>query len=72
MHAKNPDTGACTESPATPTVWGKDDDELTIASGQYEGTYQITVLTASELRIKKVAVDGDITTTTTRVFEKAN
>jgi len=72
LHAKNPDTGACVESPATPTVWAKDDSELTIASGQYEGTYEITVLTASELRIKKVNVDGDITTTTIRVFEKAN
>lgn len=72
LHAKNPDTGACIESPATPTVWAKNDAELTIASGQYEGTYEITVLTASELRIKKVVVDGDITTTTTRIFNKAN
>lgn len=70
LHAKNADTGACLESPATPTTWLKADDELTIATGQYSGTYEITVLTASELRIKKVTVDGDITTTTTRVFEK--
>ena len=72
LHAKNPDTGACVESPATPTVWAKNDSQLTIASGQYEGTYEITVLNNSELRIKKVNVDGDITTTTTRIFEKAN
>jgi len=70
LHAKNADTGACLESPATPTTWAKVDDELTIAAGQYAGTYEITVLNASELRIKKVIVDNDITTTTTRVFKK--
>lgn len=72
LHAKNADTGACLESPATPTTWVKVDDDLTIAAGQYEGVYEITVLTGSELRIKKVTADGDITTTTTRVFDKAN
>lgn len=70
LHAKDPNTGDCLESPADPTTWLKVDDELTIAAGQYAGNYEITVLTASELRIKKVTADGDITTTTTRVFEK--
>lgn len=69
-------SGNCEASPGTPGTWAKSDNTLTISdfsvNGQsFSGTYVITRLTGSELRIKQDFVAGGITTTYKIYFTKA-
>lgn len=62
---------ACTEDAAEPEVWAKTDDELTITGGEYDGTYEITKLSGSELRVTQTESLGGTTATVTVYFKKA-
>jgi major membrane immunogen (membrane-anchored lipoprotein) len=60
----------CTEDAAEPQVWSKDDKELTIMGGAYNGTYDISKLSGSELRIVSTQSIGGTSATTTVYFSK--
>ncbi|HLA57048.1 MAG TPA: hypothetical protein VK623_13165 [Flavobacterium sp.] len=61
----------CTADAATQVNWVKDGTTLVITGGEYDGTYEITKLTSSELRIADESTSGGITTTATVYFSKA-
>ncbi len=64
-------SNVCTEDAATPQEYTRTDNTLTIAGGEYGGTYEITKLTNSELQITQTSTAGGLTTETTVYFSKA-
>ncbi len=64
----------CQASPASTVAnWSKTDDMVTITGdANYAGTYEITRLTNSELRLEETDNTGGIATVTTIYFEKAS
>jgi hypothetical protein len=73
IYVEDPNTpGACVASPATPQTYTKSENTLVISGGQYGGTYTITRLTGSELRVKQTSTTGGITSETTIYLTKAS
>jgi hypothetical protein len=72
VYNRNPDTNACEEVAGTPSTWARDENTLTIVGGQYDGTYEITKLNNSELRIQDESTSAGVTTTTTVYFTSAD
>jgi len=72
VYNRNVNTNDCEAVNGTPANWAKDENILTINGGQYNGSYEITRLTGSELRIASENMSGGITTTTTIFFTKAS
>ena len=61
-----------TSSASTVANWSKTDDMVTITGDtSYAGTYEVTRLTNSELRLEEIDNTGGITTVTTIYFSKA-
>lgn len=68
--------GQCETSTADPATWSKNDntlvvDDLFINGEDFSGTWTITRLTGSELRIKKDMTSAGVTTTSKIYFTKA-
>lgn len=61
----------CAEDAEPVQEYTRTDNTLVIGGGQYGGTYEITRLTNSELRIAQTSTAGGLTTTTTVYFNKA-
>lgn len=64
-------SNACEADAETAVGYTKTDDALVINGGFYEGTYEITKLSGSELRIVTEDNLGGATATTTIYFKKA-
>jgi len=63
--------GVCSEAPGDAGAYAKVADVLTITGGVYEGTYAVSRLTGSELRLVETATVGGAVVTSTRFFSKA-
>jgi len=61
----------CAEDSTDPVAYTKSDNTLTIAGGEYGGTYTIKKLTGSNLEIEQTSTAGGLTTVTTVYFTKA-
>lgn len=69
-------TGSCEASPGDSGTWTKNDDTLIVSDFSingvpYSGTYEITRLTNSELRIQSETTSGGATLTNKIYFTKA-
>ncbi len=62
----------CVAAFAIPATYSRNDNTLVISSGTYAGTYTITRLTNSELRISKTDNAGSTSTTTRHYFDRVN
>lgn len=63
--------GVCSEAPGDQGAYTKTNDALTIVGGLYDGTYAISTLSGSELRIVDQGTVGDVDVTTTIYFSRA-
>lgn len=62
----------CAEDAEPIQEYSRTDNTLVVGGGQYGGTYEITRLTNSQLRLEQTSTaGGGITTVTTIYFEKA-
>jgi hypothetical protein len=62
----------CAEDAEPIQEYTRTDNTLVVSGGQYGGTYEITKLTSSELRLEQTSTaGGGITTVTTIYFNKA-
>ena len=62
----------CQEDEGTAGAWVKSDSMLTILGGEYEGNYEITKLSNSELRIESSTTLGGQNLVLTYYFKKAS
>ena len=60
----------CTQQSATAQTYTKTNSALTISGGLYAGTFEVTKLSSSELRLKQQSTSGGVTTTNTINFSK--
>ncbi len=71
IYFKNADQ-LCTPDSAAPATWTKANNTVTISGGSnYDGTYTITKLTNSELRLQNTSTIAGSSTVTTIYFNKA-
>ncbi|HEY0047088.1 MAG TPA: hypothetical protein VGB44_10295 [Flavobacterium sp.] len=66
------DTQACVTEFATPAVWTRTDNTLTISNGPYAGNYTISKLNNNELEFWEEEITAGSTTTRTYYFTKDN
>jgi len=62
--------GVCSETPGTVGAWAKTGDVVTVTGGSFAGTYKVTRLTGSELRLAETGTIGGVAVTTTIYFAK--
>lgn len=60
----------CAEDAEPAQPYTRNENNLVIGGGEYGGTYEITRLTSSELRIEQTSTAGGLTTETTVFFNK--
>jgi hypothetical protein len=65
-------TNVCEADLATPTSYTKTDNAMTIAGGEFQGVYEITKLSGSQLIIKSIENVSGNEITTSIYFNKAN
>jgi hypothetical protein len=71
IYFKNADN-VCTEDSGAPVTYTRNENTIVISGGEFGGTYTITRLTGSELRVQQTSTSGGITATTTIFLTKAS